>query len=115
MKLPPSHSRARTILSALLNKSATVADGIERHSALGLSKQGVADLYLHLEIGGWLVKSGDTYSVSTAGRKRLAPTEQTDDTPPTEPAYRGNWQIGSLNAATARRSGAAFGLDWIRP
>lgn len=113
MKFPPSHSRARAILETLMAAPATVYQGIERHSLLGFSENQIIAIYQQLEIDGCLIKAGMVYSVSAKARQRLAPpTQDAATSAPTEPAYRGNWQAPALSAASARRSGAAFGLNF---
>lgn len=113
MKFPPAHSRARTILNALLAKPLTVYQGIEHHSLLGLSEPQMHDIYRKLEGNGWLTKTGVVYSVSVKARLRLAPDLAPEaDIEPAAPAYRGNWVGSVLTAASARRSGAAFGINF---
>jgi hypothetical protein len=116
MKIPQKHSRARAILETLLSEPATIYQGIERHGLMGVGEQNIRNLYQKLEVDQCVVKNGLVYIVTERARAELTPVvARTNDAPPTEPAYRGNWQIGALTAATARRAGAAFGLDWIRP
>jgi hypothetical protein len=115
MKIPPKHSRARVILESLLVGPATISEGIARHSLLNRSEQTIHHLYAQLEVDQCLVKDGATYSVSRRARAFLVPPEVEEvEREPAAPAYRGDWKVGSLNAASARRSGAAFGINWIR-
>ncbi|MYM25760.1 hypothetical protein GTP46_24330 [Duganella sp. FT135W] len=115
MKFPPKNSRGRTILEALLAEPATIYQGIERHGLLSLGQRAIQQLYDQLELDQCLIKIGVVYKLSTAARTRLVPEECTEEAgAPAEPAYRGNWQGPAMTAASARRSGAAFGLDWIR-
>jgi hypothetical protein len=115
MKFPPSHSRAHIILTALLAGPATFHQGVERHSLMKFTEQKIRDIYEQLEVDGWLIKSGAVYAVSQKARLRLVPPSKSDvDVTPTAPAYRGNWHGSVLNASSARRTGAAFGIDWFR-
>jgi len=113
MKFPPSHSRAVVILRALLAAPATIHQGIERHSLLGASEQKIRDIYEQLEVDGHLIKTGAVYAVSQRARTRLVPKSNASiDAMPAAPAYRGNWHGSVLTAASARRTGAAFGLNF---
>ena len=113
MKFPSSNSRAVVVLRALLSQPATIHQGIERHSLLGVGEQKIREIYERLEVDGHLVKKGVVYEISQRARDRLMPTSNgAPVVPPTEPAYRGNWHGSLLTAASARRSGAAFGLNF---
>lgn len=114
MKLPPLNTRPRTILMALMSEPATVYQGIERHGYLGTTEGMIRDIYERLEADGRLVKIGMVYSLSIKARLALEPRIEKEDGVPTAPAFRGNWNGPALSAATARRSGAAFGTPWVR-
>lgn len=115
MKFPPKNSRARVILMALLAEPATVYQGIERHGLFSLGERAIHQLYEQLVLDQCLVKIGMIYKVSAQARARLAPQESAEEEGvPAAPAYRGNWLGPAMTAASARRAGAAFGLDWIR-
>lgn len=114
MKLPPLNTRPRTILMALLSEPATVYQGIERHGHLGTTEGVIRNIYERLAVDGCLLRVGLVYSLSLKARLALAPRIETEEGVPTAPAFRGNWNGPALSAATARRSGAAFGTPWAR-
>jgi len=114
MKLPPLNTRPRTILMALLSEPATVYQGIERHGYLGTIEGVIRNIYERLEVDGCLVKTGMIYSVSIKARDALQPRPEIEEGAPTAPAFRGNWTGPALSAASARRTGAAFGTPWVR-
>lgn len=115
MKIPPMNSRGRAILMALLNHPATIEQGIERHGRLKVGPVKLAAIYEQLEVDRCLIRDGGVYTVSNKARAILDPDSVVvEERPAAAPAYRGNWQVGALNASSARRTGAAFGLDWIR-
>lgn len=114
MKLPPLNTRPRTILMALMSEPATVYQGIERHGYFGSTEGVIRNIYERLEVDGCLVKTGLIYSVSIKARDALRPRPEIEEGTPTAPAFRGNWNGPALSAATARRSGAAFGTPWVR-
>lgn len=115
MKIPPKHSRARVILESLLAGPATIGEGIARHSLLNRSEQAIHHLYEQLQVDQCVTKDGGVYSITRRARTFLVPPEVDEvERSPAAPAYRGDWKVGSLNAASARSSGAAFGINWIR-
>ena len=114
MKLPPLNTRPRTILMTLLSEPATVYQGIERHGLLGTTEGAIRNIYERLALDGCLLQIGMVYTVSLKARLALAPRIEKEEGVPTAPAFRGNWNGPALSAATARRSGAAFGTPWVR-
>lgn len=115
MKLPQLNTRPRTVLMALMSEPATVYQGIERHGLLGVTEGAIRIIYERLVTEGCLLRIGMVYTMSIKARAALAPrVEKAEEGMPTAPAFRGNWNGSALNAASARRSGAAFGTPWVR-
>lgn len=111
MKLPSKNSRPRTILETLLERPATVYQGIERHGLMTVTEGVIKQTYERLVADGCLERDGMVYRVTIKVRLKLAPPAADEGEQDTvTPAYRADWHGPALSASVARRAGASFGF-----
>jgi hypothetical protein len=117
MKIPTKGSRGRTVLLSMCSGPVTLHQGIERHGELGVGIGTMRRVYQQLVMDGCATAAGLVYTINPRAQAILVPPVVCEDGPEpvaAGPRYQTDWRSSSLNAASARMRGAAYGFREVR-